>query len=119
MPPSSVIHAAPPLQLERPRSAHPSTLATCWVALPLGMLCLLGGSVLGRAGYSPDEEITAVVVQAVSTTGMPLLPSGILYHRGVPYTYLVWIISTVFGHSVAVGRAASLLCGLAALPTAT
>jgi len=66
-----------------------------WPRVPLIaallLLCGLASLVIARPGYSPDEEITAVLSRAIGARGAPVLPSGILYHRGVPYLYLAWL----------------------------
>lgn len=42
---------------------------------------------LARPGYSPDEEFTAWAVRGIHARGLPLLPSGLLYDRGLLYSY--------------------------------
>jgi hypothetical protein len=42
---------------------------------------------LARPGYSPDEEFTRFAVRGIRASGLPLLPSGLLYDRGLLYSY--------------------------------
>ena len=65
-----------------------------------------------RPGYSPDEEITYFAVQGIDERGIPILPSGAFYERGLPYSYLAWVAGTLFGHSVPIYRLPSFLFGL-------
>jgi hypothetical protein len=41
---------------------------------------------LARSGYSPDEEFTVFAVRGIEAHGLPLLPSGLLYDRGLGYS---------------------------------
>ena len=45
----------------------------------VAILLLAAGPNIDRPGFSSDEEITALTVQGVAATGLPVLPSGILY----------------------------------------
>ena len=97
-----------------PRARLAAILA---VALPLAVLAALALTVLDRPGYSPDEELTAVIVTGISQSGAPLLPSGVLYNRGLPYSYLAWAAAELGGGTLLSFRVASLLCAAAALIT--
>ncbi len=66
-------------------------------------------------GYSLDEEITYFAVQGIQHHGMPLLPSGLLSERGLPFSYAAWGAGTLFGQSLTSYRLVSLLCGGLAL----
>jgi hypothetical protein len=83
------------------------------IAIPLGILCALALTVIDRPGYSPDEELTAVITGGISQSGAPLLPSGVLYNRGLPYLYLSWIAGVVGGQTLASYRFVSFVCALA------
>jgi len=48
---------------------------------------------LFRAGYSPDEEFTLFAVRGIRQHGLPLLPSGLLYDRGLLYSFAAWVAS--------------------------
>ncbi len=79
------------------------------------ILALGAGPTLTRAGFSSDEEITALTVRGIAATGLPVLPSGILHLRGVLYTYAAWLAGGVLGHSLPVYRAVSLLFAILAV----
>lgn len=95
-----------------PRARLAAILA---VALPLAVLAALALTVLDRPGYSPDEELTAVIVSGISESGAPLLPSGVLYNRGLPYSYLSWIAGAFSGQTLASYRFVSFVCALAGI----
>ncbi len=79
------------------------------------ILLLAAGPAVNRAGFSSDEEITALTVRGVATTGLPVLPSGILYLRGVLYTYAAWLAGGVLGQSLPAFRVVSLLFAILAV----
>lgn len=70
---------------------------------------------LSRPGYSPDEEFTLYAARSIAARGLPLLPSGLLYDRGLGYSYAAWLAGAVAGQALPVYRAVSLAFGLAAL----
>lgn len=71
-----------------------------------------GAFELTRAGYSVDEEFTVFAVRGIQGHGLPLLPSGLLYDRGLAYSYAGWLASTVTGSELPAFRALSLLCAI-------
>jgi len=103
-----------PLDL-RPDADLARTPAFIGLIAAVVILALGAGPTLIRAGFSSDEEITALTVRGVAATGLPVLPSGILYLRGVLYTYSAWLAGHVFGHSLPVYRAVSLLFAILAV----
>ncbi len=70
----------------------------------------LGG--IARTGFSVDEEITSLAVQGIETSGVPTLPSGVVYKRGLPYTYLAWLSGHASERDLVGFRSVSLLFGL-------
>jgi hypothetical protein len=73
------------------------------VALLLAALVILAGSFpISRPGYSVDEEFTEFAVRGIQAYGLPLLPSRLLYDRGLAYSYASVVIN---------GRVVSLICG--------
>ena len=65
-------------------------------------LAVFAGSFqIGRPGYSVDEEFTEFAVRGIHAHGVPILPSGLLYDRGLAYSYAAALID---------GRLLSLLC---------
>ena len=79
------------------------------------VVLLAGATELLRAGYSPDEEFTVFAVNGVEADGLPILPSGLLYDRGVGYSYASWLARAVAGSQLPAYRAISLLSAVAAL----
>jgi hypothetical protein len=70
---------------------------------------------LTRAGYSPDEEFTRFAVRGIHVSGLPLLPSGLLYDRGLVYSYAAAVAGLGAGDSLVPGRLVSLAAAAAAL----
>lgn len=68
-----------------------------------------------RPGYSPDEEYTLFAVRGIADSGLPLLPSGLLYDRGLGYSYAAWLAALVTGDPLTGGRAVSVVCACLAL----
>lgn len=80
-------------------SASPSArLVTLLAALVL----IAGSFEITRRGYSVDEEYTEFAVRGIREHGLPILPSGLLYDRGLAYSY---------ASAVVPGRVVSLICG--------
>ena len=71
-------------------------------ALVAALVLVIGAFEIGRPGYSVDEEFTQFAVRGIHAHGLPLLPSGLLYDRGIAYSYASAIID---------GRVVSLVCG--------
>ena len=72
---------------------------------------LFAGSLqLTRPGYSVDEEFTVFAVRGIHASGVPILPSGLLYDRGIAYSYASWLAGVVTGAELPAYRAISLLC---------
>jgi hypothetical protein len=70
---------------------------------------------LSRPGYSPDEEFTVFAVRGIAAEGLPVLPSGLLYDRGLLYSYGAWLAARLGGDELSAPRSLSLLSALAAL----
>jgi hypothetical protein len=76
----------------------------------------LGALPLGAAG---TEEGTSWLVTAGQLKhGYPLLPSGLMYWKGLPYTLSAALVSLVFGLSAWSLRVPPALAGVAAVPIA-
>jgi hypothetical protein len=69
---------------------------------------------LTRSGYSPDEEISIFAVRGISSTGLPRLPSGLVYDRGVLFSYAAWVSGKLFGDTLPSYRVPSFVGGVAA-----
>lgn len=68
---------------------------------------------LARPGYTADEEFTVFAVRGIAATGLPLLPSGLLYDRGPAYSYAAWAAGAA--DSLTAARLLSLASAIAAL----
>lgn len=83
----------------------PSPKAAAGTVFLLAALVLVVGSFeIGRPGYSVDEEFTEFAVRGIHAHGVPYLPSGLLYDRGLAYSYAAAIVD---------GRLVSLVCAAA------
>jgi len=91
------------------------TRPSTWVAVLAALVLLAGASQLTRAGYSVDEEFTIFAVRGIQAHGLPLLPSSLLYDRGLAYSYASWMAGAVSGSELLAFRALSLLSSLASL----
>ena len=83
----------------RPAFAEASARQAIVVA---ALVLVIGSFESGRPGSSVDEEFTEFAVRGIRAHGLPILPSGLLYDRGLAYSYASAIID---------GRVVSLLCG--------
>jgi hypothetical protein len=73
------------------------------------VVVLIGAFQLSRPGYSVDEEFTIFAVRGISATGLPVLPSGLLYDRGLAYSYASWFASLLPGDDLVAARVLSLI----------
>ena len=85
------------------------------LAIVAAAVVLAGATELTRAGYTPDEEFTVFAVNGIRADGLPILPSGLFYDRGVAYSYVSWLARAGFGSELPSYRALSLLSAVAAL----
>ncbi len=104
----------------------PSPQASARIALGLAAFVVVVGSFqIGRPGYSVDEEFTEFAVRGIHQHGLPILPSGLLYDRGLAYSYAAALVNgrvvslisaalSVFVVFALVRRVAGHLAGLAA-----
>ncbi|MGE0813700.1 MAG: glycosyltransferase family 39 protein [Vicinamibacterales bacterium] len=97
---------------DRGRTGGPWGLALAAVGLIAALVVVPD---LGRAGYSPDEEFTTFAVRGIERHGLPLLPSGLLYDRGIGYSYAAWLASLAAGDGLAGPRAVSAVAAALAL----
>lgn len=86
-----------------------------WIALLAAAVLLVGSLQLTRPGYSVDEEFTVFAVRGIQATGLPILPSGLLYDRGLAYSYASWLVSLIPGNDLVAARVLSLLSATATL----
>jgi 4-amino-4-deoxy-L-arabinose transferase-like glycosyltransferase len=68
-----------------------------------GLLCIISISIylrlrnLGNLGFRWDEDITALAVRAILENGYPVLPTGVVYLRALPFHYLLTVSTALFG----------------------
>jgi len=83
--------------------------------LLLSLIVLLGITLrlwgLGDIGLHGDEETTSLAALAVLDSGTPLMPSGMLYPRAIPQSYLIALSVAIFGISEWAIRLPSVLAG--------
>jgi len=77
----------------------------------MAWLLVVGILGAGRAGYSPDEELTALTAASASVAGVPHLPSGVVYLRGLIFVKLAAVAGTL-SPDLATYRLVSLAFGL-------
>ena len=58
-----------------------------FAAIFAAIVVAVGSFQIGRPGYSVDEEFTEFAVRGIHQHGVPTLPSGLLYDRGLAYSY--------------------------------
>ena len=75
-------------------------------ALLAALVLVAGAFEITRPGYSVDEEFTAFAVRGIREHGLPILPSGLLYDRGIAYSYASAAVD---------GRVVSLVCAALSL----
>lgn len=85
------------------------------LAVAAGLVLVAVWPDLMRPGYSPDEEFTLFAVRGIEAHGLPLLPSGLLYDRGLGYSYASWLAGLAAGQSLPVFRMVSVLASALAL----
>jgi hypothetical protein len=71
---------------------------------------------LGSLSLWMDEGFHAIASQAIRTHGYPLFPSGHVYYKAILYTYVLALISAVFGQNEFTLRIISLLAVAGCLP---
>src|SRR5512138_157230 len=67
---------------------------------------------LGSVGLHGDEETMAMAVAGILREGVPILPSGMFYPRGMTQLYLMSLSVSVFGESEWALRLPSAICGV-------
>lgn len=93
--------------LERDQLAHRVMLL---VIISVGAWLRFWG--LGNVGLHGDEETMAMAVMSIVREGVPILPSGMFYPRGLTELYLMAGSVHLFGESEWAFRFPSALCGV-------
>jgi 4-amino-4-deoxy-L-arabinose transferase-like glycosyltransferase len=85
-------------------------------------LILIGGVLrlidLGTLSFRWDEDLTSLAVKAIAAQGVPELPSGMMYVRGLAFLYLLTGSALLFGFSEWALRLPAALFGIAMIPLA-
>ena len=85
----------------------------------LGMVVVAGMALrlayLLRISPWTDEYYTSLAIQITAQKGIPLLPSGLFYTHGLPYSYLGALLGWLFGFRQTVLRVPSLIVSLPTL----
>jgi hypothetical protein len=97
-------------------SAVPFYLVTVIVLTAVGFW--LRYRCLGCLGFAGDEDLTSLAVKALSSKGVPELPSGMIYLRFYPYQWLLSLSVDWFGFSEFSMRLPAVLLGTALIPVA-
>ena len=99
-----------------PRDVRIAPLVPVVLVLAALVFCAVAaGRAIHQPGYLLDEEITASTVPSVSWHGVPRLPSGLLYVRGLPFTYAAWLGGSMMGHTLDTYRLMSAMFALLAI----
>ena len=93
----------------QPGSPKPSAKAAKILIVLVGAVLLIGAQQLTRSGYSVDEEFTVFAVRGIQAHGLPILPSGLLYDRGIAYSYAAWFAGAITGSELPAFRAVSVI----------
>jgi hypothetical protein len=93
----------------------PSMMEVVLVAALASLACWLRYRNLGALGLYGDEDHSYFAVKGVLETGWPQMPSGMIYPRGLIYTYLAAASALLFGLTEAALRAPNVLFSLLTL----
>jgi hypothetical protein len=111
---SNLVRSQPRWTVDRLR---PGILVAGWLIL-IGILALalwLRWRYVREISLYVDEFTTLWAARQVQAHGIPLMPSGVLYTRGLLSSYIEALFLTLFGFSYAVGRLPSVIFGLATI----
>lgn len=101
------------------RPANLSSRGGLWWVAALAPLLLLAFWLRWRyvreISLYVDEFTTLWAARQVQESGAPLMPSGVLYTRGLLASYVEALFLTLFGFSYTIGRLPSVLFGLATI----
>ena len=73
---------------------------------------------LGALGFRWDEDLSGLAVRAILESGVPQLPSGMIYLRGGLFSHLMAASATLFGFSEFALRLPAALFGIALIVAA-
>jgi len=103
------------IEFTRPET---QTRATHWLVLSLlvvvaAWLRLAG---LGEVSLHGDEETMGLAVRGILEQGLPYIPSGMFYPRGLTQLYMMAGSVAIFGESEWALRLPSVICGVVLVP---
>lgn len=78
----------------------------------VGIGCFVRFWGLGNVGLHGDEETMAMATMHIVNDGLPILPSGMFYPRGLTELYLMAFSVQLFGESEWAFRLPSAICGV-------
>lgn len=102
--------SAAPSPHRRNRTAHAATVVG--LILLLAPAAWLRWDALRSLSLYVDEFTTLWAARQVQAHGIPIMPSGVLYTRGLLASYIQAGVGAIFGNTYTVGRLPSLLFGL-------
>ena len=89
---------------------------------PLAVIVAIGAYLrlahLGALGFRWDEDLSGLAVRAILETGVPELPSGMIYLRGGLFSHLMAASASLFGFSEFALRLPAALFGIALIVAA-
>lgn len=98
-----------------PRHLRPMILGSTIVILLLAIAAWLRWQYVQTVGLYVDEFTTLWAAQRTQELGAPIMPSGVLYTRGLLATYVTALIGATAGLDSSTGRLVSLVFGLATI----
>jgi Dolichyl-phosphate-mannose-protein mannosyltransferase len=104
------LHDAKPAKTQRNKRLTSGVLAVLMVS---GLALRLWN--LGYLNFWGDENITALAVRGIIDHGYPKFPSGMIYFRSLPTTYLSALFAMLFGEEKFALRLPSVLFSVATL----
>jgi hypothetical protein len=78
----------------------------------LGLAFALRVVYMTRFDFHEDEFYSMLAVSQTLERGVPVLPSGLFYDKGLSYTYLAALLTKLVGFSAALARWPSVLAGV-------
>lgn len=93
-------------------SFHAERLVRCLLILALLLAFALRAAYVARFVFHEDEFYSMLAVSQTLKQGVPLLPSGFFYDKGLAYTYLTAFLAKLTGFGTAFARWPSVLAGV-------
>ena len=97
---------------------HSSWAPGVYLVVVIALAIWLRWLYIVNVGLHVDEFSTLWGSRQVMNSGLPLMPSGVLYTRGLFSTYVIAAVGKVFGLTFTAGRMPSLVFGVLAVVAA-